>query len=218
LGGEKLKPSLLYTGVFSVIIFLFLVFFPFPLHAQEIEPIPEPAAGVVDRAPHERSAVDETTIILGEAPVAQMTNGGASIFVVIRMVLLLALCALAIYGVFFFVRRLAKPQEIRDPHLKVLARTPLSNDTFAAVISIGAKAWLVGGGSGGINLISEISDNESLETMLLDDAKRASETERRQFNFASFIRRFGASQGGNSQSSISFAESLRKQRERIKRL
>ena len=209
MGGEKLKISRHYTGVFFGIVFFCLsslVCIP-SLSAQDAEPLPE------------RPLVDESTIIIGDTPIAPVSSGGASIFVVIRMVLVLALSALAIYGVFFFVKRAAKPQEIRDPHLKVLARVPLSNDTFAAVISIGAKAWLVGGGSGSVNLISEISDNESLETMLLDDAKRSAEAGiKRNLNFASLLRRFGASKEEKGQGGNSFAVTLRKQRERLKRL
>jgi len=205
LGGEKLKPSRPYTGVLFTALFLFFVIFTLPLSAQDAEPLPE------------RVVVDETTIILGEAPDVTATSGGASIFIVIRMVLVLALCALAIYGVFFFIKRLSRPQEIRDPHLKVLARAPLSSDTFAAVISIGTKAWLVAGGSGNISLISEVSDTESLETMLLDDANRSAENFKR-FDFGSLLRRFGASHEKKGQSGNSHMDILRKQQERLKRL
>ena len=205
MGGEKLKPSRPYTGVLFTAIFLFFVIFTLPLYAQGTD------------VPPERIVVDESTLILGDTPDTPANIGGASIFVVIRMVLVLALCALAIYGVFFFIKRLSRPQEIRDPHLKVLARAPLSSDTFAAVISIGTKAWLVAGGSGNISLISEISETESLETMLLDDANRTAEMEKR-FDFSSLLRRFGASQEGKGQSGNSLSESLRKQRDRLKRL
>ena len=208
MGGEKLKTSRPFAGILCIALILFQSFFACipPLSAQDIEPLPE------------RQVNDESAIIIGDTPVVPLSNGSASISVVIRMVLVLALSALAIYGVFFFIKRVSRPQEIRDPHLKVLARAPLSNDTFAAVISIGTKAWLVGGGSGSVNLISEISDNESLETMLLDDAKRTVETGAGRFDFASLLRRFGASREGKDQGGNSFATTLRKQRERLKRL
>ena len=209
MGGEKLKISRHYTGVFFGIVFFCLsslVCIP-SLSAQDAEPLPE------------RPLVDESTIIIGDTPIAPVSSGGASIFVVIRMVLVLALSALAIYGVFFFIKRASRPQESRDPHLKVLARVPLGNDSFAAVISIGAKAWLVGGGSGNVNLICEISDNESLETMLLDDAKRTAEAgTRRYFDFSSLLRRFGASKDSKGPGGNFHAEILRKQRERLKGL
>ena len=214
MGGEKLKTSKPYTGVFSIAIFLCLGFFvcTSPVSAQDAEPLPE------------RHLVDESTILIGETPAQSVSNGSASVFVVIRMVLVLALSALAIYGVFFFIKRASRPQENRDPHLKVLARVPLSNDSYAAVISVGARAWLVGGGSGNVNVISEISENESLETMLLDEAKRAAEAgARRYFDFGSLLRRFdalrfGASNESKGQSGNFHMGFLRKQRERLRGL
>ena len=163
------------------------------------------------------SAPDESTIILGETiPTAEPTDL-SSIFLVLQMVLVLALAALAIYGVVFFIKRITRPQERRDPNLKILARVPLGSDAFAAVLSVGPKAWLVAGGSGGVNLISEIDDIESLETMLLDDARKSVETGiRRYFNFASLLKRRPDMK--ENAPGISQAEDLRKQRERLRGL
>jgi len=194
LGGEKLKSSRFYfcvliliTGFFSVVI---------PSFAQ--------------------NAVDESTLILDEAPASQTLTDTSSIGIMLRMVLVLALAALAIYGVVFFIKRLSRPRENPDPHLKVLARVPLASDAFAAVISLGAKAWLVGGGSGGVNLISEVEDAESLETLLIEDAKKTAET-KPVFDFSSLLR-FGRDGKKPSSQGNSFTENLRKQRERLKGL
>ena len=195
MGGEKLKLSRSHLGIIFTTLIVCAVFFGIisPLSAQT----PEPAGNGTAPSGTRTSGVDESTIIIGETPGAPAAPpGGSSVFVVIRMVLVLALAALAIYGVVFFMKRLARPRQSRDPHLKVLARVPLGSDTFAAVLSVGPKAWLVGGGSGGINLISEIDDTESLETMLLDDARRSSEEGTRSF--------------------IDFRSLLRKQRDRLK--
>ena len=163
-------------------------------------------------------AIDESTIIIGEpTPDIPVPESGASVFVMLRMILVLALAALAIYGVVYFIKRMSKPQVARDPHLKVLARVPLSGDTFAAVLSVGAKAWLVGGGSGGLNLISEIDETESLEAMLIDEARKTSETGTRPLvDFRSLMARFG--KGNQQPLDNSHAEALRKQRERLKDL
>ena len=204
MGGEKLKlfrsnfrflllVSLLIAGFFSVAV---------PLFAQ--------------------TAFDESTIFLDDIPDVQDTNVGSSILIMLRMVLVLALSALAIYGVVFFIKRLFRPRENPDPHLKVLARVPLAGDAFAAVISLGAKAWLVGGGSGGVNLISEVEEVESLETLLLEDARKNAET-KRFLDFRSLLR-FGrggkklSSQDGTFSGNGSLKENLQKQRERLKGL
>ena len=203
-----------FLGFFSTLFFILILFFGVlcPLSAQ---------------------TTDESEMILGEAPDIMAPTGASSIFVVLRMVLVLALAALAIYGVVFFIKRLAKPQERQDPHLKVLARVALGSDSYAAVISVGAKAWLVGGGSGGLNLISEVDDPEALETMLIDDARRSAETGSRRFvDFRSLLSRLGGSSKGSGSGTIggsnaeegslsekgSLSESLRKQRERLKGL
>ena len=207
MGGEKLRPNRL------VFFAAFLIFFSLSgtisLLAQT-EGSPPGAAAI---------PIDESAIILGETPSAPAAAGGSSVFLMLRMVLVLALAALAIYGVVFFIKRLARPKEIQDPHLKILARIPLGADSFAAVLSLGAKAWLVGGGSGGINLISEIDDTESLETLLLEDAKKNAETGKKFLDFRALLGRFSAPQDISRESpGITQAEALRKQRERLKGL
>jgi flagellar protein FliO/FliZ len=216
LGGEKLKPFLPYKGVLVIVLIFYICFFGIipNLTAQEItEKSPETEAI--------QGPVNESEIILGETPAVPVSYNGSSVFVMLRMILVLALAALAIYGVVFFIKRLARPQESRDPHLKILARVPLGNDSFAAVISLGPKAWLVGGGSGGLNIISEVEDTETLETLLLDDARRNAEAGTKGLlDFRSLLGRFGKNQAGRSShtDSVSLAESLRKQRERLKGL
>lgn len=212
MGGEKLKSSRPVLGIFfAAVFFIFsFLFVSFPLSAQDAEPA-VPSVGTID----------ESTIILGETLVTPATGSSSSpVFLLIRMVLVLALCALAIYGVVFLFKRLAKPQESRDPHLKILARVPLSTDSYAAVISVGAKAWLIAGASGAVNVISEIDDIESLETMLLDDARRTSEFgNRRLLDFRSLLGRFGSPQEDKGiMLDSSLAEALRKQRERLRGL
>ena len=210
MGGEKLKPSRPFAGLYVAIILFSASLFgaAVPLSAQ--------------------SVTDESSIIIGDAPAAAVPSGGSSVLVVLRMVLVLALAALAIYGIVFFIKRLARPRERRDPYLKVLARVPLGSDSFAAVVSVGAKAWLVGGGSGGVNLISEIDDPESLETMLLDDAQRAAGGGAGFIDFRSLIKKLGGgsredsggarSDTGSPAEKGSLVENLRKQRERLKGL
>jgi flagellar protein FliO/FliZ len=145
-------------------------------------------------------------------------GGTSSILVVLRMVLVLALAALAIYGVVFFFKRMSRSPELRDPNLKVLARVPLGGGGgFAAVVSVGSKAWLVGGGDGGgVSLIAEIDEAEALETMLLDEARKTADPGNARFpDFRSLLRRLG---GGRDNRPENHAESLRKQRDRLKGL
>ena len=163
--------------------------------------------------------ISEDSIILGE-PISPLDNQAQtdSVWVVLQMVLVLALVALAIYGIVFFIKRLSRPKQIIDPNLKILASVPLSADTFASVISVGSKAWLVGGGTGaGVSLISEIDEPEALETMLLEDARKTAEANtNRVLDFKSLLNRFG--KNPEAQSMDSHAESIRRQRDRLKGL
>ena len=229
MGGEKLKIFRPCSGVFFAVFFLIFLGNLSPLHSQtqddpDFGQAVEPLEETQGLSPILSFGVNESEIVLGDAAEPIAPNGGSSVFVVLRMVLVLALAALAIYGVVFFIKRIARPQESRDPNLKILARVPLGNDAFAAVISVGAKAWLVAGGSGGANLISEIDEPEALETMLIEDAQKTAVTGfRRIFDFRSLIRRPGSKTPGASYSegpagTGSLVEGLREQRERLRGL
>ncbi|MDR1788355.1 MAG: flagellar biosynthetic protein FliO [Treponema sp.] len=114
------------------------------------------------------------------------------------MLLVLALAALAIYGIVFFVKRAGKGKGAVDPHLKVLARASLGPQSFVAVVSAGSKAWLVGAGEGGVRPIAEITEPETIAAMLSENAARAAEGGERFGSFVSLLRRFtsGTTGGG----------------------
>jgi flagellar protein FliO/FliZ len=224
LGGEKLKIlqrgplNLLLRGQGALIMAAFLsaagLFFnPSLLLAQTGEAV-QPAVQ------EETVPLAEEDIVLGEALPSVSGGGASSIFVVLRMVLVLALAALAIYGVVFFIKRMSRSPELRDPNLKVLARVPLGGGAFAAVVSVGSRAWLVGGGDGGVSLIAEIDEAEALETMLLDDARKTAEAGNVRFpDFRSLLRRLaGGRENRPDNRRENPAESLRKQRDRLKGL
>jgi flagellar protein FliO/FliZ len=212
LGGEKLKilkrGRLLLRGQGALIMAALFIaaglfFNPSLLSAQEL-------------VQEETVPLAEEDIVIGEAPPPGPGGGASSILIILRMVLVLALAALAIYGVVFFIKRMSRPPEARDPHLKVLAKAPLSGGAFAAVVSVGSKAWLVGGGDGGVSLIAEIDETEALESMLIDDARKTAEAGNPRFpDFRSLLKHLG---GGRENRPSSHAESLRKQRDRLKGL
>jgi flagellar protein FliO/FliZ len=211
LGGEKLKMSRLL----ALYIWMFLVFITgsggggIYLSAQSLD---EEA-----RSPDPRAA--ERLIILGEAPPVEAVpfQERASPFTVLRMVLVLALAALAVYGVVFFLKRLGRPAEQRDPYLKVLASVHLGANRFAYVLSVGSRAWLVGAAESGVSLIAEISDQETVDAMRLDDSRKSAETGSRFLDFKTMLRRLGG--GGFPENSTGpGADNLRKRRERLRGL
>jgi flagellar protein FliO/FliZ len=148
----------------------------------------------------------------GEAIAAPQTISG---FAMLRVVLILALSAAAIYGVVFFFKRLAKPQEQANPYLKVLARAPLGTGNAVAVVAVGTRAYLVGAADGGVSLIAEIEDQETVDAMLLDNSRNGQGTGgSKLLNFSSLLRRLGAGESGKRPG----AADLRARRERLNKL
>jgi len=209
------KAALLVLGI------SFLINIP-TISAQENVPLSqeEAAEQLADRQPAddslrivEQSRIDEQSLIFGEdTPVAQVS--GPSVWSVIRMILALALVAAAIYGIVFLFRKATKQTPNTDPYLKILANTHLGANRYAHIISVGAKAWLVGSSEGGVNLISEIEDKEIIDAMLLDDSRKIEQAPGRLADFMSMLRRLGV----RAQTNTPGADDIRKRRERLKGL
>jgi len=185
-----------------------------PLFSQPVdEGEAAPETAVTDGREAERS------IVFGDSPAADTPDtaqGGPTVWTVVKIILTLALCAAAVYGVVFFVKKASKKKyENKDPFLRVLASVNLGLNRYAHIISVGSKAYLVGASDGGVNLISNVEDADIINAMLLEDSqKSANENTGRLNDFVSILRRLGlpVKQGGQS------AENIRKHRERLKGL
>jgi flagellar protein FliO/FliZ len=142
--------------------------------------------------------------------------------VILRTILVLLLAAVAIYGAIYFLKRIARPRELRDPNLRVLATTHLGQNRFVHVIALGTSAWLVGSSEGGITHIADIEEQEALDALLLEESRRnAGAGPVRLLDFRAMLRRLAPSSGGNSAGSStgnSAADKIRERRERLKGL
>jgi len=213
LGGEKLRLSkfaALFWGAW------FLVQIP-SISAQEVLSQDE---GVPSEQAQERDPrAEERNLLFGENDGANTVPGesatGPSIWSVIRMLLVLALSAAAIYGIVFFIKRSSKQTVNKDPFLKVLAAAHLGSNRYAHIVAVGTKAWLLGSSDGGVNLIGEIEDKDVLDAMLLEDSRKTAEAGNAKFlDFLSILRRFGIQPESRAPS----ADDIRKHRERLKGL
>ncbi|MDR2053777.1 MAG: flagellar biosynthetic protein FliO [Treponema sp.] len=242
MGGEKLKRTrsalaVLYTAAILIIGIS-------RLSAQEQDPSLNEAGGALssEAAPPPETAAPagggtgaarpaEAEIVLGETLPAAIPSGGGTtgsrLFAVVRMVLVLALAAAAVYGVVFFLRRSARPQNERNSQLRILTSAHLGSNRYVYVVNVGTRAWLVGAGEGGVSLISEIADQEAIDAMILEESKRGAELAASRFaDFRAMLARFaGRSQSaaadnarGPDAGSPFSARTLRKQRERLKGL
>jgi len=169
------------------------------------------------QAPVSEETVQTTPRVVfvdGDSESPALTTG-SSVWVMIRMLLVLILAAVAIYGVVFFLKRSSKPAIIKDPFLKILASTSLGSSCYAHVVSVGSKAWLLGSGNGGVNLISEITDKDVLDAMFLEESRKTSLTQSGRFpDFVSLLRKLGAP----AESRTPATDEIRKRRERLKGL
>jgi flagellar protein FliO/FliZ len=147
------------------------------------------------------------------------SQGAASFFMILRMILVLALVAAAIYGIVFFLKRIARLPQPHDPHLKVLAGAHLGSNRFVHVVSVGSKAWLVGASEGGVSLIAEIVDSEAIDAMRLDESRKSTEEGTGKLpDFLGLLNRYrGGKELANGQGDLN-AENVRKRRERLRGL
>jgi flagellar protein FliO/FliZ len=188
-----------------------------PVFAQSAQSA-DPAAGEVAPIQAEDSiAAAERALVLEEVAAVPGAGGASSIGTILRMVLTLAVAAAAIYGVIYFIKRASRRAETRDPFLKVLAGAHLGANRYAYVVAVGSKAWLVGAAEGGVNLISEIEDKDTLNALLLEDSRKSAEAAPagRLLDFKTMLRRLGMSADSPERSG---ADSIRKRRERLKGL
>jgi len=161
-----------------------------------------------------REAEEALTFGGGASPGAAFGTG-PSIWSVIRMILVLALAAAAIYGAVFFIKKSTKQTAGTDPYLKVLASSHLGSNRYVHVVHVGSKAYLVGSSDGGVNLIDEVDDKETVDAMLLDDSRRAANVPQgKLLNFLSVLKKMGAPLNKK----IPTADEIRRRRERLKDL
>jgi len=149
-----------------------------------------------------------------ENPSPSEITAGPSIWTFVRMLLVLALAAAAVYGIVFFIKRTSRKKDTEDPFLKVLANTHLGFNRYAHIVSVGDRAWLLGSSDGGVSLIGEIDDKDVINAMLLEDSTKSERNQSRFPDFLGMIRRFGV----QAERSAPSADDIRRRRERLKGL
>ncbi|MHC6203461.1 FliO/MopB family protein [Breznakiellaceae bacterium SP9] len=169
------------------------------------------------QTPIPTEAIDEHRFPIG--PTNQtgpiQSQGTSDFWAVLRMVLVLALAATAIYGIIYFIKRANRPQEQTDPFVRVISRVSIGANRYVLVVLVGTKAFLVGSGEGGVSLITEIQDQETLDAMIVEDSRiRGSSKQGKLPDFAGLLQIFGGGKVPPSPESIT-PDSLRRKRERL---
>ncbi|MDR3191776.1 MAG: flagellar biosynthetic protein FliO [Treponema sp.] len=141
---------------------------------------------------------------------------------ILRTILVLLLAAAAIYALVYFLKRIARPREPRDPNLRVLASLHLGQNRFIHAVILGSRVWLVGSSEGGLTHIADIEEREAIDALLLEESRRNSGQGPGRFpDFRDMLRRFSPSSGEGPENGFtgsSVADNIRKRQNRLKGL
>lgn len=148
-----------------LVFFVFLLFFSlFALPAQE------------SSSKQASPVVDETQLTFNtntSVPGAKLPSSPNSIWVLLRIVIVLAIVCVGIYGVVYLLKKTTKVNAGNDPYLKNVAVLHLSSNKSVRVVSIGTQAFVLGVCDQSISLISEITDKELIDTMNLESDRNS---------------------------------------------
>lgn len=135
----------------------------------------------------------------------------------LRMLLTLAFVLGAIWLTFRLLRRAGRPKVPEDAFVRVLASAPLGTGRWLYVVSLGAKAFLIGATDSSINLIHEVEDPELIDEMRLR-AATAPQADTRDFGtlLAGLLKPVSKHRA-DSAKGIPGTEFLARQRDRLKR-
>ncbi len=141
--------------------------------------------------------------------------GGLGTFV--ETIIVLALFIAGIYGVFRFVQRKRNLGETGEDAIRVLANRSAGGNRAVQVIEVGRRVFVIGVGDSAINLIAEIEDEETLESLRLDHVRSA--PGQGEGFFDRLVSMLGRSKpAARGQVSREKLEYLRAQKERLARL
>lgn len=156
--------------------------------------------------------VDESTLVIGQEAPAAAGTFSVSAFTfwdLVRMVLVLGCVVAAIYAVFYLLKRSGGAVTAGSDAIKVIGSRSLPGNRTLYLVQVGPQVFLVGAGSESLSLISELSDRETVDALILEGGERPGGTGQ---NFGEMI---GALVRGGQGNSV---QVLRRQRERLARL
>ncbi len=167
--------------------------------------------------------------------------GAFGIWDLVRMVVVLALVIGAVYGVFFLLRRTAGGRFRNTELIRLLGSQTLPGNRALHLVQVGSQLFLVGSADSAVNLVSEITDKETIDEIRLSAGSAGSaeeQTESRGFSdlISAGIRSAGrgGSPNGGAEAAEGFAgtgephtgseevmnpvEFITRQRERLRKL
>jgi flagellar protein FliO/FliZ len=119
--------------------------------------------------------VSEESLVLPDAPevpaAAAPTGPLVSTWDFVRMLLILAAVVGVIYLLFHLLKRGFRRQLPQNDLIRVLGNRSLSGNRALHLVAMGRSVYLVGAAEGGISLIAEIKDQETLDQIRLESSQ-----------------------------------------------
>jgi flagellar protein FliO/FliZ len=157
--------------------------------------------------------IDETTLFLdgtrADGGVVAPSVSPFGIWDLLRMIVVLAAVIGLVYGVFYLLKRGGRGKIVQNDAIRLLGAQSLPGNRSMYLVEVGSQVFLIGAGGDSVNLISEITDKETVDAMILRGADNSANGRK---SFGELIT--GMFKGGSSQS-VGF---MREQRERLARL
>jgi flagellar protein FliO/FliZ len=132
----------------------------------------------------------------------------------VRVTVILAAVIAAIYLLLYFLKKITPMAESGEDRIQILSTRHLKRDSALHLVEVGNQVFLIGSGSSSVNVISEITDKETLDKIQLE----AEETQTT--GAASFrnLFRAGLSLSSGRKITEQSPDFLRSQRDRLKNL
>ncbi len=164
--------------------------------------------------------VDESALTIQDADNQEILDRSTalntfSVWDFIRMLLVLGGVLGFIYLIFFLLKRAGNPKVVLDSTIKILSTQNLEAGRALHLIEIGPQIFLIGSGESAVQLISEITDKETIDTIRLN--KSVGNDNNKTFT-DTFTGLFKKEHIQKSQSSLSPISFIQKQRERLRKM
>ncbi|PIE04675.1 MAG: hypothetical protein CSA76_03030 [Spirochaetales bacterium] len=107
----------------------------------------------------------------GEPPAQNLPGVGFGDF--LRMILVLGFVIALIYGFVWLLRRFSGQKGEMEDVINLVSTRPLKGDAALHLVELGSKMFLVGSSSTGVNLLSEITDEDTINQIKLSLSQAA---------------------------------------------
>jgi len=208
----QITPFARVRRIFLCLIVLLLL--PLPaVRAQEGADNPD----TTPRRPAEESLLILDTGEEAEGVETGEVQGGplVSSWDFLRMVLILAAVVAVIYLIFWVLKRGVRRQLPQNDLIRLLGTRNLSGNRSLHLVEMGKQVFLVGSAEGGISLISEIRDQETLDSIALERSQMQNRAPQGFAQFFQSILKSGKQKESSVGETIDF---MKQQRQRLEKL